>query len=72
MLVAASTQTSVGLVLLAVAFLVAIVYAIVNVRQGRPEVGSEIELAANRRPYLSDEELEDGLGLLDDALGAAG
>jgi mono/diheme cytochrome c family protein len=58
MLVAASTQTSVGLVLLAVAFLVAIVYAFVNVRQGRPEVGSEIELAANRRPYLSDEELE--------------
>ena len=27
-------------------------------RQGRAEVGSEIELAANRKPYLDDEELE--------------
>lgn len=29
-----------------------------NIRQAKPELGSEIELAANRKPYLSDEELE--------------
>ena len=27
-------------------------------RRGRAEVGAELELAANRKPYLSDEELE--------------
>lgn len=31
---------------------------VLNMRKGRAEVGSEIELAANRKPYLSDEELE--------------
>ena len=36
-----------------------IVYVLVNVRfAGKAEVGSEIELAANRKPYLDDEELE--------------
>jgi mono/diheme cytochrome c family protein len=30
----------------------------INVRRGRAEVGSEIELAPNRKPYLTDEELE--------------
>lgn len=58
MLLAASTQTSVGIVLLLVAFLIGAVYAFTNIRRARPEVGSEIELAANRKPYLSDEELE--------------
>lgn len=58
MLLAASTQTSIGLILLFLAFLIGAVYAFVNIRQARPEVGSEIELAPNRRPYLSDEELE--------------
>lgn len=41
--------------LLVVGFGVAV---ILNARRGRQEVGAEIELAANRRPYLSDEELE--------------
>ncbi|HEX2577122.1 MAG TPA: cytochrome c [Aquihabitans sp.] len=58
MLVAATTQTSIGIVLLAIAFFVALVYAWVNIRQSRPEIGSEIELAANRKPYLPDSELE--------------
>lgn len=58
MLLAASTQTSIGLVLLIIAFLIGLTYAFINIRQARPEVGSEIELAANRKPYLSDEELE--------------
>jgi len=58
MLLAASTQTNVGIVLLLLAFLIGLVYAFINIRRARPEVGSEIELAPNRRPYLSDEELE--------------
>ena len=58
MLFALTTQTSIGIVLLALAFVVAIGYALVNLRQGRAEVGSEIELAPNRKPYLSDSELE--------------
>ena len=35
-----------------------IVYAIFNQRAGRAEIGAEIELAANRKPYYDDEELE--------------
>lgn len=58
MVAAASTQTSIGIVLLIVAFAVAAVYALVNARQSKAEVGSEIELAPNRRPYLPDEQLE--------------
>jgi mono/diheme cytochrome c family protein len=33
-------------------------YLFASVRRAKPEVGSEIELAANRRPYLDDEQLE--------------
>jgi mono/diheme cytochrome c family protein len=40
-----------------------------NVRQGRAEVGAEIELAANRKPYLDDDELE--TRVLDRTLGFA-
>jgi mono/diheme cytochrome c family protein len=58
MLLAVSTQTSVGVVLLVIAFVIGIVYAYINIRQAKPEIGSEIELAANRKPYLTDEELE--------------
>jgi len=35
-----------------------LVYAFFNVRSSRAEVGSEIELAANRKPYYDDEILE--------------
>jgi mono/diheme cytochrome c family protein len=44
-----------------VAVLVAVgwaLYLFANTRRARREVGSEIELAANRKPYLDDEELE--------------
>lgn len=58
MIVAASTQASVGLIILGIAFVIGITYAWVNIRQAKPEIGSEIELAANRKPYLPDEELE--------------
>ncbi len=55
---AASTVTTIGAVIVAVLLLGFAIYAIANVRAGRAEVGSEIELAPNRKPYLSDEELE--------------
>jgi hypothetical protein len=58
MLLAASTQRSVGLVILAIVFLGGLVFIYFNLRSAREEVGSEIELASNRKPYLSDEELE--------------
>jgi hypothetical protein len=35
-----------------------VVYAFMNRGAGRAEIGSEIELAANRKKYYEDEELE--------------
>ena len=58
MLLAASTQRTIGFVILGVVFVGYVVYLILNSRSARDEVGSEIELAPNRRPYLEDEELE--------------
>lgn len=46
-------------IILALAFVIAwIVYAIQNRSASRPEIGSEIELAANRKAYFDDDELE--------------
>ena len=58
MLLAASTQRTIGFVILAIVFVGYVVYLILNARSARDEVGSEIELAPNRKPYLEDEELE--------------
>lgn len=58
MLLAVSTQTSIGLFVLFLSLVITVVFGLVNLRQGRAEVGSEIELAPNRRPYLPDAELE--------------
>jgi hypothetical protein len=55
---AASLARSVGLVIFFVALGGFVLYAVINIRSGRDEVGSELELAPNRKPYLSDEELE--------------
>jgi len=52
------TQTTIGWVIVFISVLIAVVYAFVNIRNGRKELGSEIELAPNRKPYYSDEELE--------------
>ena len=54
----ASTQSAIGGIVLFAALVIVISYAWINIRQGRGEVGSEIELAPNRKPYYSDEELE--------------
>jgi hypothetical protein len=65
---AASTVRTIGAVIAVLVVLAAVVFAIINVRSGRSEVGSEIELAPNRKPYYDDEELEGRR--LDRALGA--
>ncbi len=69
MLLAASTQRTIGYVILAIVFLGGLVYIIFNILSARDEVGSELELAANRRPDLDDSELEGKR--LDIALGSS-
>jgi mono/diheme cytochrome c family protein len=58
MIVAATTQRVVGFIILAVVVVGVIVWLFANMRASRAELGSEIELAANRKPYYDDEELE--------------
>jgi mono/diheme cytochrome c family protein len=58
MFAATSVQQSFALV---VAFVVAVgfvLWLLANVRRAKPEIGSELELAANRRPYFDDEGME--------------
>jgi hypothetical protein len=56
---AASVYRTIGLVLAAVVVVAVAVYVIINVLgSGKREVGAEIELAPNRKPYFDDEELE--------------
>jgi hypothetical protein len=54
----ANVATNVGIIIAAVIALGWAIYGLSNVRSGRREVGSEIELAANRKPYYDDETLE--------------
>jgi len=54
---------------LAIVFIGGLVYIYFNIRSARDEIGSEIELAANRRPYMDDNELE--TKRLDLALGSS-
>jgi len=55
---AASTVTSIAAVIAVLVGVISIVFLFANLRSARPEVGSEIELAPNRKPYLDDEQLE--------------
>lgn len=56
---AANAYTAVGYVLFVILLAGVVVYALVNViSSGKAEVGSEVELAPNRKPYFSDEALE--------------
>jgi hypothetical protein len=55
---AASTVTTIGATLVVLLILGLLLYVWVSLRQGRAEVGAEIELAPNRKPYYDDEELE--------------
>jgi len=58
MIVLASIQRNTGYVLFAVVVVGFIAWLWANLRATRAEAGSEIELAPNRKPYYSDEELE--------------
>jgi len=54
----ALATTSIAWILLAVITIGWLVYLVLNLGAARREVGSEIELAPNRRPYYDDETLE--------------
>ncbi len=58
MAIFALATTTIAWIILAIILIGWIVYAFLNIRAARPELGSEIELAANRRPYYDDEILE--------------
>ncbi len=53
-----STTSNIAVVAVVIIALGWVVYGIFNVVAGRKEVGSEIELAANRKEYYDDETLE--------------
>ena len=57
-MLAASTERSIAIVLLAVVVVGWAIYVFVNIRQAKAEIGSEIELAPNRGNMPDDEELE--------------
>jgi mono/diheme cytochrome c family protein len=56
--VIALASTSIAWIIVLTLVIGWIVYAMFNARSARNELGSEIELAANRKPYYDDEELE--------------
>ena len=64
----ALATTSIAALLAVIIVIGWIVYAFLNSRSARSELGSELELAANRKPYYDDETLEgrrlEGLQLL--------
>jgi mono/diheme cytochrome c family protein len=69
--VIALTTTSIAWVIFAIILVGWIVYAVLNIRRSRDELGAEIELAPNRKPYYDDDVLEGkrldrvlGLGVL--------
>jgi mono/diheme cytochrome c family protein len=57
-MILASTYVNIGIGIAALVAAGWAVYGLINIRLGRPEVGSEIELAANRKPYYDDDTLE--------------
>jgi mono/diheme cytochrome c family protein len=56
--VAATTVKAIGVVIAVITGIAVVAYVLVNLRQGKAEVGAEIELAPNRKPYFDDEALE--------------
>lgn len=57
-LLAASTVQTIGTVIAVLVTIGFATYLLVNLRSGREEAGSEIELAPNRKPYYDDDTLE--------------
>lgn len=58
MLMFVTPQRPLGFLILAMVALGAIGFVLANLRAGRAEIGSEVELAPNRKPYFDDENLE--------------
>ena len=58
MILAASTQRNIGFVIATIVIVGFVLFVFFNLKEARDEVGAEVELAPNRKPYLSDEELE--------------
>jgi mono/diheme cytochrome c family protein len=58
MILAQSATRNIGVVILAVVIIGFLVYLFFNLLETRGEGGSEIELAANRKPYFNDDILE--------------
>ena len=56
--IAASTQRQIGYAIAAIVLIAMAVYWLFNWLEGRHETGAEIELAANRKPSMTDEEME--------------
>lgn len=56
--VLANTNRTIGVVLVVILAIGGVVLFWFNTRAARPELGAEIELAPNRKPYYPDEELE--------------
>jgi mono/diheme cytochrome c family protein len=54
----ALATTSIGWVILVFSLIGWVLYYFANRNSARPELGSEVELAPNRRPYYDDEQLE--------------
>jgi mono/diheme cytochrome c family protein len=54
----ALTTTSIGWLIFTIILVGWIVYSVLNNKSARDELGSEIELAPNRKPYYDDETLE--------------
>lgn len=54
----AQTTTSIAWVILVLVLVGWVIYVAINLRSSREEIGSEIELAPNRKPYYDDAELE--------------
>jgi mono/diheme cytochrome c family protein len=56
---AALTNETIGWTIFIVILIGVVTYTVINILRGaKPELGSEIELAPNRKPYLDDEALE--------------
>jgi len=53
-----TTQRAIGYVVITIVFVGGFFFVWTQIRKGRKEVGSEVELAPNRKPYLDDAELE--------------
>ena len=58
MILAASTQRNIGFVIAAIVIVGFVLFVFFNLREAHAEIGAEVELAPNRKPYLSDEEFE--------------